>query len=488
MSDMGWRVVGGRWCEKVAGALAAAALVVFGEPPVWAQDTIQASEWRPLSRALTALGAPPARRAASEIAVEHYGTSFPVEQGRDPVQPTGTAGRYYRWHFDAVRQRMVREAEQRFPGGIRFWSRIALAPTGGWNVDLIRWRTGTDLQPITSKDARESRLEWERFLPHLLLAQAAQGLVEPTGPASFRFTDASGARVEVELDPATLLPRRAAQDRIGQPRQELIYSDYRRRHGVMLPGRMELRLAGRLQEELQLGRTRLAALPAALLEPPGGYAPPPAPGEPRLREIAPGVLYFENMPGDYHSLAVDLGDHVAVVEAPLSPAYAELQRTLIGKALPGKPVRFVFVTHHHGDHTGGLSTWAAQGATVIVAKGARTAIERQLSARRYAGRVMIEEVADRRTFGEGAVRLVAHAASSSHNMANLLIHLPVPRLLFQGDFFYVPERGPVPPPFPIVGELRRIVEERGLAADRIIGVHGRIGTREELQAFGSARR
>ena len=226
---MGKCVVFGSWRGKRLGLLAGAVLLGLVQTSAGAGETVRGSDWQPLSAALAALGTPDARRAASAIVVEQRGASYPVEQARDPARPTGEAARFYRWRFDTRRQRLVREAEQLFPGGIRFWSRAALAPGGGWNVDLIRWRAGTDLQTITDADARETRLGWERFLPHLLLEQAASGDLEPTGPAAFRYTDASGAKVDVELDPATLLPRRAAHGGGGAPRQELVYEDYARR-------------------------------------------------------------------------------------------------------------------------------------------------------------------------------------------------------------------------------------------------------------------
>ena len=50
--------------------------------------------------------------------------------------------------------------------------------------------------------------------------------------------------------------------------------------------------------------------------------------------------------------------------------YGELQsRWVIDEAkkkYPGKPIRYLVLTHHHMDHTGGTRTYMAEGATVIV--------------------------------------------------------------------------------------------------------------------------
>ena len=111
--------------------------------------------------------------------------------------------------------------------------------------------------------------------------------------------------------------------------------------------------------------------------------------------------------------------------------------------------------------------------------GARVAIERQLRAWGYAGAVRIEEVTGRRSFGDG--RLDAYAFASSHAEAHLIVHVPAPRILFQGDLFYLPARGGPPPAFPVVAELRDRIAALGLDVESIVGVHGRIATRAEYE-------
>jgi glyoxylase-like metal-dependent hydrolase (beta-lactamase superfamily II) len=431
-----------------------------------------------LAAAAASLGTARDRAAASRLEAEQSGTYYAVEQARRAVSPFVAAGRAFRWRYDAGR--LIRDARQVYPGGVTFHSRTALGGEGGWIVDLIGWRTGSDLVPVVAADALATRLQWERFFPHLLVAQAEAAGAAATAGGSLRFRDAAGAEIELWLDAVTARPLRAVQAAAGNtPRIEMEYGDYIRRHGVMMPVRVRLLIAGRVQEDLRLGATRVSPLAVAALAPPSSYSPPPAPGEAGAREIAPGVLFFENMPGDYHSLAVDAGDHMVLVEAPLSPAYAAAQRRILEAVRPGKAVRFVLVTHHHGDHVGGLSAWAEAGATIVVPAGARGAIERQLRARGFAGTARIEEVTGRRSFAGG--RLDAHAFASSHAEAHLIAHLPAPRMLFQGDLFYLPARGGPPPAFPVVADLRDRIAALGLEVGSIAGVHGRIATRAEYE-------
>ena len=59
--------------------------------------------------------------------------------------------------------------------------------------------------------------------------------------------------------------------------------------------------------------------------------------------------------------------------------------------------------------------------------------------------------------------------ASTHASTTLLF--VVNGIAFQGDLFYVPERGHVPPQFMVVRELQNAI--RGLNVTTIAGVHGR---------------
>jgi glyoxylase-like metal-dependent hydrolase (beta-lactamase superfamily II) len=193
------------------------------------------------------------------------------------------------------------------------------------------------------------------------------------------------------------------------------------------------------------------------------------------------MFLFENMPGDYHSIAIDQGDHLVLLESPVNPAYAEAQKTILAKLRPGKPVRYVLVTHHHGDHTGGLEAWAEAGAIIVAPKGSSVALQRQFKERGLTVPAKIEEVEGRRSFGTGPSRIDAYAFASSHAESDLLMHMPEPKTLFQGDMFYLPARGPVPAAFPIVADLARQINALHLDVDTIVGVQGRSGTVADMR-------
>src|SRR6188768_493887 len=84
----------------------------------------------------------------------------------------------------------------------------------------------------------------------------------------------------------------------------------------------------------------------------------------KLVELAPNVQHVQG--GTANNLIVAMKDFLIVFDAP----YGELQsRWVIDAAkarYPGKPIKYLVLTHHHMDHTGGTRTFMAEGATVIV--------------------------------------------------------------------------------------------------------------------------
>jgi len=90
----------------------------------------------------------------------------------------------------------------------------------------------------------------------------------------------------------------------------------------------------------------------------------PTGGGLKLVELAPNVQHVQG--GTANNLIVAMKDFLIVFDAP----YGELQsRWTIDAAkakYPGKPIKYLVLTHHHMDHTGGMRTYVAEGATIIV--------------------------------------------------------------------------------------------------------------------------
>jgi glyoxylase-like metal-dependent hydrolase (beta-lactamase superfamily II) len=371
---------------------------------------------------------------------------------------------------------------------VTFSTAAAQTASGGWSVDVTRWRTGDDLSVSTPAAALATEAQWERAFPHLALEQARLSPELSSGDNWLRYRDAAGELVELTLSAISGLVMRAAVVKEGSPQPEIHYEEYALREGVMMPGRTRLVIGSQLLEDLRLVDARLDGSVGTLFQQPAGYREPPEASDASIRQLARSVYLFDNMPGSYHSVAVDQGSHFVLLEAPQGPAYAEAQLKLLKQIAPDKPVRYVLVTHHHSDHVAGLTAFVEAGATLIVPEGAEVSIKRQLTARGVTAEPKFETVRDRRSIGSGPGQVDLYAFGSNHTASHLMFHLPASGMLFQGDLFYVPERGKVPAAFVVIEDLAREIARRRIAVSSIIGVHGRPATYAEFEGALQAYR
>ncbi|HEV3007746.1 MAG TPA: MBL fold metallo-hydrolase, partial [Burkholderiales bacterium] len=220
----------------------------------------------------------------------------------------------------------------------------------------------------------------------------------------------------VGFDPQTGLPalaRTLDYDNIwGDVNFDYSYSDWRDFSGVKIPLARKYELNGKLIQEVQftelrynqpIDGARLQIPPAAL----AGAAKPAARNVPyqwvlrrqnvgfyldsehlsydtrapqglRLQETAPGVHQIQG--GTHNSLVVEMSDHLIVLDAPITDAQSMWLVGATRAQFPGKPIRWLVLTHHHMDHAGGLRGILAEGGTLVVGQGAGAHFRRVLSA------------------------------------------------------------------------------------------------------------
>ena len=95
-----------------------------------------------------------------------------------------------------------------------------------------------------------------------------------------------------------------------------------------------------------------------------------------IKRIAPGVYFREGdmEQGHCNNVIVEMKDYLIVVDANFpSGARAAMADA---KRISPKPVKYVFDTHHHGDHLYGNSLWTQAGATTLAFKGVAEELKR----------------------------------------------------------------------------------------------------------------
>ena len=209
-------------------------------------------------------------------------------------------------------------------------------------------------------------------------------------------------------------------------------------------------------------------------------------------KVADGVWHLAG--GSHNSVAIEMKDHLMVVESPLYDGRARLMLAEAKKLSPGKPVRFVVNSHHHFDHSGGLRSAVAEGATLVTSELSRPFFETAMAnpnsvkpdAMQASGKkALVTGVSSKRTFTDGArVVDVYYIEGSVHANGFLMVHMPKEKLLIEADA-YTP--GAPNTPAPAVPNALHVnlvqnIERLKLSINQILPLHGRVVPLSELYA------
>ncbi len=274
-------------------------------------------------------------------------------------------------------------------------------------------------------------------------------------PASFKSPSGQTYTVTGYINNQNLVTKvetRVDNAVVGDLLVEFEYSNYQNMNGLQVPGRIVQKQAGMTTFEAALtsataNPTNLADL-LTLPAPPagagggGGGAPAAPAAGPAVQKLGEGVFWIG---GNYASIAVDMGDHIFVVESGGSDARGQAVMAAAKQAIPGKPIRFVVVSHPHFDHASGLRAAAAEGATILMHRNSADAMERLLSGpgtlsgdslSKAAGRrVNVQGIGDRevRRGSNGKVVEIHRVAESEHSDSQVLVYLPAEKLAYTAD-------------------------------------------------------
>ena len=106
-------------------------------------------------------------------------------------------------------------------------------------------------------------------------------------------------------------------------------------------------------------------IPSDLLEIPAGYVKDPdRTPEAEVTDIADGV-YVTHMEHNKHIPFIEFDDFTLAVYATWSSAVTEKALALVADRLEKKPLRYVGITSHHWDATGGVRAFVARGVSII---------------------------------------------------------------------------------------------------------------------------
>ena len=303
------------------------------------------------------------------------------------------------------------------------------------------------------------------------------------GSAALTFAEAGrfGATVLVGSDGLVTHVESTFPDPVlGDTRAVTAYSDYRDVGGSKFPMRVRQSVGGFPVLDLTIKELQ-ANVPVALQMPEAARDP----GERVTAEkVADGVWYLAG--GSHHSVAIEMSDHVVLVETPLNDVRTQAVIEHVRQLIPGKPIRFAVNSHLHFDHAGGVRAAVAEGATIVTQAANVAYFERAFAQPSRMRPDRMAQSGKRPTFRAVAERLDLDDASRTvqvhrlvggpHSDSFLMVYLPKDKLLIEADAFTPGPANAPPPAVPNPNHLSLIanIERLGLAVERILPLHGRI--------------
>jgi cyclase len=190
----------------------------------------------------------------------------------------------------------------------------------------------------------------------------------------------------------------------------------------------------------------LLVTPAALTL----FAANPVPKLETLQSVVPGVWFRQGDPvrfGHCNNVVIEMKDYLIVVDANFPSGARALMADI--KKVSSKPVKYVFDTHHHGDHLYGNSLWTQAGATTLAYKGVSEELKRyepanwrqtaggrkDVAALKLPGPEPPKQTFDKSPFviQDGTRRVEFHFFGWAHTRGDGFVYLPKEQVLATGD-------------------------------------------------------
>ena len=446
-----------------------------------------------VARAVTAMGGETAVRGLRGSAIDFYQAMFALGQEETPASPARANLTIGRQTTDYTGNRVLITTEGRNPTGAVNKVRRVIAGSIGM----------TETNGVPAPDNPGQVAAVERFIrrtPERLLITALDNPAALRAIPVRRWRDEplDGVRYAAGLDTLDLffdrrsgllvLTETLTDDPVlGDRVTRTAFTRWQDAGGVLFPRQVDIEVNNRLQtQNVATAVNANPELPDTMFAIPDSIAaraqrsdPTPPPVVVTLVELAPNVWRAEG--GTHHSLIVDQGTRLLVVEAPLSALRMEAMLDTLRSRFPGKAVGLVINTHHHWDHSGGLRAVLAAGVPVVtqarnvsfvrsIATARKTIRPDILSRRLGPARPplpAISGVEDSLVIGRGDGQVVAYRFPTVHAEGMLAVYVPSARILFQSDIVNA-----TPPPAAGSAELVRFVKARGVVVERVAGGHG----------------
>ena len=168
-----------------------------------------------------------------------------------------------------------------------------------------------------------------------------------------------------------------------------------------------------------------------------------------IRIVTPGVWFREGdmEQGHCNNIIIEMKDYLIVVDANYPSGARNTMED--AKRISKKPVKYVFDTHHHGDHLYGNPVWTGTGATTLAFKEVGDELKRLEPARWAEAAAKRSDIAELKRDGpeppkqdinepiyvlnDGNRKVEFHHFGWAHTRGDGFVYLPKEQVLATGD-------------------------------------------------------
>lgn len=206
----------------------------------------------------------------------------------------------------------------------------------------------------------------------------------------------------------------------------------------------------------------------------------------KLVDLAPNVSQAQGR--SHNSLVVAMKDYLVVFDAPQNEAQSRWTIDAAKAKYPGKPIKYLVMTHHHMDHMGGARTYVAEGATIIIGSPDKAHTAAELSAPRTLHPdalqknpkpVKIVEVKDKMTLKDGDT-IQIYRIPNPHVEGMLTMYVAGPKIVWVTDI-YSPGRESAKSP--ANSQFHDTIKKLGLSPAIYAGGHGNSASEADFVAM-----
>jgi glyoxylase-like metal-dependent hydrolase (beta-lactamase superfamily II) len=271
---------------------------------------------------------------------------------------------------------------------------------------------------------------------------------------------------------------------------ETIYKDFMEKSGIKIPSKRMDYEFGKLERELTYSEPRFDLKPDTsnlkikwlpeyfrkkLTEPVSTKE------QFEFNTISPTLDLIKITSQNNKVLIAKFADYIALFEIPQGIDLNLQLMEELKKRYPTKPLRYLFVTHHHPDHAGGIRAYANQSVTLITTQGNKEYFEKLLATTHSIGsaemmgdeppklRMEFVPLAGDKLVKDKFNEVISYeiGATTSHTSEHLAFYFPKSKILWTGDLLFFDQKETVYPAGARGKSIYDLIQIKKLGVDKI---------------------